>query len=75
MLEKAFKKIMADEEKGSGINPPEITDIERGIQEILEKSREVPNKDTYSVGNSKAEEMRLFLKLGIELKMKWVHQN
>ena len=28
---------MVDKEKGSGINSPDLTDVERGIQEILEK--------------------------------------
>ena len=43
MLEKAFKKKMVEKEKGSGIHLPELTDIQRGIQEILEKFTEVQN--------------------------------
>ena len=49
---------MADEEKGSGINPPELTDIVRGIQDILEKCREVQNEDNHTIDKSKAEEIR-----------------
>ena len=58
LLVEVFKKKMTDEEKHSGINPPELTDIERGIQKILEKSREVQNEDIRSVDKSKAKEMR-----------------
>ena len=43
LLEKAFKKKMVEKEKGSGIHLPELTDIQRGIQEILEKFTEVQN--------------------------------
>ena len=49
---------MADEEKGSGINPPELTDIVRGIQDILEKCREVQNEDNHTIDKSKGEGMR-----------------
>ena len=45
---------MADEKKGSGINPSELTDIERGIQMLRDKSWEVQKKDTHSVDKSKA---------------------
>ena len=59
-LEKAFKKKMTEEEKGSGINPPDLTEVEIGIQEIIEKSKEV--ESNYSLKNEtekgKAEEMR-----------------
>ena len=47
---------MADEEKGSGINPPELTDIVRGIQDILENCREVQNEDNHTIDKSKGEE-------------------
>ena len=49
---------MTDEEKGSGINPPELTDIVRDIQDIFEKCREVQNEDNHTIDKSKAEEMR-----------------
>ena len=59
LLEKTFKRKITEEEKGSGINPPELTDIERGIQEVMEKSKEVQNaEDTGNADKAKAEEMR-----------------
>ena len=70
MLEKAFKKKIAEKEKGSGIHLPELTDIQRGIQEILEKFREVQN--VYNLNQQKRNQRveRLLLKPGIDLKMK-----
>lgn len=61
---------MAEKEKGSGIHLPELTDIQRGIQEILEKFREVQN--VYNLNQQKRNQRveRLLLKPGIELKMK-----
>ena len=49
---------MAEKEKDSGIHLPELTDMQRGIQEILEKFREVQNKSTHNVYKSKSVEMR-----------------
>ena len=64
-LEKAFKKKMADEEKSSGTIPPELTDLEIGIREIIEKfedfSLHVADKDLskQDADKKKAEDMRL----------------
>ena len=58
LFQKAFKKKMAEKEKDSGIHLPELTDMQRGIQEILEKFREVQNKNTHNVYKSKSVEMR-----------------
>lgn len=49
---------MADEEKGGGINPLELTDIVLGIQDILEECREVQNEDNHIIDKSKGEGMR-----------------
>ena len=49
---------MAEKEKDSGIHLPELTDMQCGIQEILEKFREVQNKNTHNVYKSKSVEMR-----------------
>ena len=63
-LEKAFKKKMSEEEKGSGIAPPDLTDNETAIQEIIEKSieaalhfQEESNKE--NADKEKAEQIRL----------------
>ena len=40
LLERAFRKKMRDEEKSSGISPPDLTEIETAIQEVIEKSEE-----------------------------------
>ena len=63
-----------------GLIQLKLTYIQRGVQEILKKSREVKKEDTNSVDKSKAEEVRrnsleTFSKQGIELKMKRVYQN
>ena len=58
LLETSLKKKIADEEKGSGINTSEFTDIERDIQEILKKSRVVQNEDIHNADKPKAEETR-----------------
>lgn len=50
---------MVDEKKGCGVNPLEVTDMECGIQEILEKSKQLKSKDTHSLNKSKAKGMRL----------------
>ena len=39
------KKKMSDEEKLSGISPPDLTDTEIGIQEIIDKANVVENDD------------------------------
>ena len=49
---------MVDEKKGCEVHPLEVTDMECGIQEILEKSRELKSKDTHSLNKSKAKGMR-----------------
>lgn len=49
---------MADEEKGGGINPLELTDIVLGIKDILEECREVQNEDNHIIDKSKGEGMR-----------------
>ena len=41
-----------------GLIQLKLTYIQRGVQEILKKSREVQKEDTYSVDKSKAEEVR-----------------
>ena len=49
---------MVDEKKGCGVNPLEVTDMECGIKEILEKFRELKSKDAHSLNKSKAKGMR-----------------
>ena len=62
LLEKTFKKKMADEEKASGINPQELSNNELAIQEIIEKSAEVSIESNdnaqANAERQKAEEMR-----------------
>lgn len=61
LLEKGFKKKISEEERASGINPPELTDLELAIQEIIEKSCNAANEYTQCNTDNekqKAEEMR-----------------
>ena len=65
LLEKTFRKKIRDEEKGSGISPPELTENEIAIQEIIEKTDEAAlhfneNSDNakQDADKKKAEEMR-----------------
>ena len=39
-LEKAFTRKIAKEEKSTGTNDPDLTDVESGIEEIIDKSKE-----------------------------------
>ena len=64
LLEKAFRKKMRDEEKGSGIVPPELTQNELALQEIIEKTDEYArnfsenDNSKQDAEKKKAEEMR-----------------
>ena len=53
-----LKKKMAGDEKSSGINPAELTDIERDIQDVFERSKEVQNEDNHNDDKSTVEEIR-----------------
>ena len=62
-----FLTKMRDEEKGSGIDPPELTDVEKGLEEIIEKWKEADTqvqnqsedkRKQTEVERHKAEEMR-----------------
>ena len=59
-LEKVFKKKMADEEKASGISPPDLTDFEIALQEIIEKFQDVAlqTNENNDSERKKAEEVR-----------------
>eukprot|EP00795_Rhopilema_esculentum_P008078 gene8078-biopygen9216 len=39
-LERSFKRKMAEEERASGISPPEPTELEQAIQDIIERGTE-----------------------------------
>ena len=43
-VEKAFKRKMAEEERASGISPPEPTDLDMAIRDISERGEEVQNE-------------------------------
>ncbi|XP_065650335.1 uncharacterized protein LOC136078489 [Hydra vulgaris] len=60
LLEKSFKKKMSDEEKLSGISPPDLTDTEIGIQEIIDKANIFDNDDAAknNIEKVQAEEIR-----------------
>ena len=59
-LQKAFRKKMTEEEKASGICPPNLTDLEIAIQEVIEKSKEILDNSAKNDDDKKtAEEMRL----------------
>ena len=59
-LKKAFKKKNREEEKSSGTAPPDLTDIERGIQDIISKFEDISLRvtDKQDAEKTKAEEMR-----------------
>ena len=42
-LERAFKRKMAEEERASGISPPEPTDLDMAIRDIIDRGEEVQN--------------------------------
>ena len=43
-LERAFKRKMAEEERASGISPPEPTELDMAIRDIIERREEVQNE-------------------------------
>ena len=57
LLQNTLKKKIVGKNKGSRINPPEHTDIERGIQDVFERPRKVKNEGTHA-DKSTVEEMR-----------------
>ena len=63
LLEKAYRKKMRDEEKSSGIAPPDLTQNELALQEIIEKTDEFArnlenNNSKQDAEKKKAEDMR-----------------
>lgn len=80
LLQNTLKKKVVGKNKGSWINPPEHADIERGIQDVFERSGEVKNEGTHNADKSTVEEVRkkildTFSEPGIELGMMRVYQN
>lgn len=62
LLESKFNKNMAEEEKVSSINPPELSDTEIAVLEVIEKIaaaiHEYSDSSKVDVEKKKAEEMR-----------------
>ena len=68
LLEKAFLKKEREEKKASGINPPELTNNEKGIEEIVEKTKEAAVQELNDE-NCKSQQER---KEAIEIRQKSV---
>ena len=65
VLEKQFTQKIAAEEKSSGVDPPDLTEVEVGLQEIVEKTQEAAlhydddnQKAKADADRAKAEEVR-----------------
>ena len=62
LLEKTFKRKMREEEKASGVDPPELTDTELAIQELIDKFSDatlhVADCDKENADKTAAVEMR-----------------
>ena len=56
LLEKAFLRKLREEEKATGISPDDLTDNEKGIEEIVGKSKEAALKFEESVSTKQREE-------------------